>query len=203
MGIVAAIDRFNQARPWSHNDHYHDWLLRQLPDEVGSALDVGCGAGELVRRLAGRSRSVLGVDRDRRIIGHAPELPNVRYVVGDVLDLPDDRYDVITAVASLHHLPLDEALVTFRRWLAPGGTLVVIGLCVPTLADYLMMPVATPANMLVSLRHGKGPRPVGMSAPVRGPDMTMAELRARVGQHLPGARVRRRLYFRYSLVYRG
>lgn len=202
MGIVAAIDRFNQARPWSHNNHYHRWILRRLPSSFGSALDVGCGSGDLIRLLAARAGSVVGVDLDADIIGHAPELPNARYVTGDALALPDARYDVITAVASLHHLPLEQALATFRRWLSPGGTLVVIGLTRRTFADYLWMPIATPANTLVSLRHGKGPRPVAMGAPVRDPDMTLRELRAHVARHLPGARIRRRLFFRYSLVYR-
>ncbi|HEX9338198.1 MAG TPA: class I SAM-dependent methyltransferase, partial [Pseudonocardiaceae bacterium] len=148
MGIVAAINRFNQARPWSHNNFYHRWILRQLPRSVSSALDVGCGSGDLVALLAARSASVLGVDR-AAVIENARPLPNVRYVHADVFDLPEDRYDVITCVAALHHLPLEQALATFRRWLAPGGTLVVIGLAAPTVADYLMMLVATPANMLI------------------------------------------------------
>jgi len=50
--LVAACDRFNQARPWSHNNHYHRWMLRQLPRTIDKALDVGCGAGDLARRLA-------------------------------------------------------------------------------------------------------------------------------------------------------
>ena len=202
MGIVAAIDRFNQARPWSHNNHYHRWILRRLPARFGTALDVGCGSGDLVRLLATRAGSVVGVDKNAEIIGHAPELPNARYVTGDALSMPDARYDVITAVASLHHMPLEQALTTFRRWLAPGGTLVVVGLSTRTLADYLLMPVTTPANMLVSLYHGKGSRPVAMSAPVRDPTHTLAEIRAMARQHLPGARIRRRLFFRYSLVFR-
>lgn len=202
MGIVAAIDRFNQARPWSHNSHYYPWILRQLPARFGAALDVGCGSGDLAGLLAARADSVVGVDVDADIISHATARPNVHHVTGDALALPDARYDVITAVASLHHMPLDEALSTFRRWLSPGGTLVVIGLTTRTPADYLLMPIATPANMLVSLRHGKGPRPVAMAAPVRAPNMTLRQLRAHVRRHLPGARIRRRLFFRYSLVYR-
>ena len=41
--VVERIDSFNAAHPWSHNDFYHRWILRQLPDHVPQSLDVGCG----------------------------------------------------------------------------------------------------------------------------------------------------------------
>ncbi|MGH3761772.1 hypothetical protein [Actinophytocola sp.] len=37
--------------------------------------------------------------------------------------------------------------------------------------------------------------------PVRDPDLTLRQIRERAREPLPGARVRRHLYFRYSLVY--
>jgi 2-polyprenyl-3-methyl-5-hydroxy-6-metoxy-1,4-benzoquinol methylase len=202
--MLDRVHRFNQARPWSHNNHYHRFLLRQLPPSIESALDVGCGSGDLVRRLAARSRSVVGVDRDATIIAQAPRLPNVRYVTGDVLTLPGARYQVITSIASLHHLPLAEALATFRRWLSPGGTLVIIGLYAPkTLTDRLLEAIAAPANLLVSAAHGKSKPTIAMSAPTRAPATTLAEIREQARQHLPGARIRRHLFWRYSLVFRG
>ncbi|HEY3610791.1 MAG TPA: class I SAM-dependent methyltransferase [Pseudonocardiaceae bacterium] len=203
--FVAACDRFNQARPWSHNNHYHRWLLRQLPRSVDNALDVGCGTGDLARRLAGQAGSVLAVDRDPTMIAHAcAEAPhNVRFVRGDVLDLPDDRYQAITCVAALHHLPLAPALTRLRQWLAPGGTLVVIGLYAPaTIVDNLWQAAAVPSNLLVSWAHGRDTPTVAMTAPVRQPTTTLAQLRAQAREILPGARIRRRLFWRYSLVWR-
>jgi ubiquinone/menaquinone biosynthesis C-methylase UbiE len=203
--LVAACDRFNQARPWSHNNHYHRWMLRQLPTSVDKALDVGCGTGDLARRLSERAASVVAVDRDPTVIAHAlTHAPtNVRFVQADVLDLPADRYEVITCVAALHHLPLAPALTRLREWLAPGGTLVVIGLCVPaTVVDHVWRAAGVPANLLVSWAHGRAPRPVAMTAPVKAPTMTLAQLRAQVAPILPGARIRRRLFWRYSLVWR-
>jgi SAM-dependent methyltransferase len=200
--MVAACDRFNQARPWNHNHHYHRWLLRQLPRRFGSALDVGCGSGDLARLLATRADTVLGVDRDDTIITHAQSAPNVHYVVGDVLTLPDDHYQVITCVAALHHLPLAPALTRFRDSLTPGGTLIVVGLTRPaTIGDHLLTAAAVPANLLVSLAHGKSVAPIAMSAPVKAPTTTWPELRAQARRILPGARIRRRLFWRYTLVY--
>jgi ubiquinone/menaquinone biosynthesis C-methylase UbiE len=202
--LVAACHRFNQARPWSHNNHYHRWLLRQLPRSVDNALDIGCGTGDLARRLADRAGSVLAVDRDPTVIAHASaNAPhNVRFLQADALDLPDDRYQAITCVAALHHLPLVPALTRFRQWLAPGGTLVVIGLYAPaTIVDHLWQTAAVPSNLLVSWAHGRDTPTVAMTAPVRQPTTTLAQLRAQARQILPGARIRR-LFWRYSLVWR-
>ncbi len=52
------------ARPgFNHNDAYHQYLLRHVPPGCDRALDVGCGAGLLARRLAKRVRSVDAIDR--------------------------------------------------------------------------------------------------------------------------------------------
>jgi trans-aconitate methyltransferase len=147
----------------------------------------------------------VAVDRDPTVIAHArTHAPtNVRFVQADVLDLPEDRYQVITCVAALHHLPLAPALTRLREWLAPGGTLVVIGLYVPaTVVDHLWQAAAVPSNLLVSWAHGRATQPVAMTAPVKAPTTTLAQLRAQVASILPGARIRRRLFWRYSLVWR-
>ncbi|HEY7593489.1 MAG TPA: hypothetical protein VH969_10075 [Actinophytocola sp.] len=46
-------------------------------------------------------------------------------------------------------------------------------------------------------RHHGNPEP-----PVKDPDMTLREIRAQARALLPGVRIRRHLYFRYSLIYR-
>ena len=49
--LVAALNRFNQRHPWSHNDRFHGWVLRRLPRRRETALEVGCGRGELAVRV--------------------------------------------------------------------------------------------------------------------------------------------------------
>lgn len=204
----AVCDRFNAAHPWDHNAHYHRAILRRLPKRIDAALDVGCGSGDLVRLLATRSRTVLGVDRDPDIVAHARAAtlgwPHVGYLIGDALALPPDgRYQVVTCVAALHHLPLAEALARFRGWLAPGGTLVVLG-CYreETRSDRLLGALAIPANMAIGLFRGRRGRPVAMTAPIRPAFTTLARLDEQVRDALPGARVRRHLFWRYTLRYR-
>ncbi|CAM5463267.1 SAM-dependent methyltransferase [Streptomyces spiroverticillatus] len=209
--FLRALDRFHAERPWDHNAHYHPWILRQLPARFGSALDIGCGSGDLVRSLAVRGGTVRGVDSDAGIVERArkltpPELP-VSYAVGDaVKELPPGPYDVITCVAVLHHLPFREALEVFAERLAPGGTLVVVG-CAreESAADYAYGLASLPANVVMALVRNKGRkvvRPASMTAPVRAPDMGFARIAGEARALLPGARLRRGLFWRYTLVWR-
>ncbi|WEO96733.1 class I SAM-dependent methyltransferase [Streptomyces sp. FXJ1.172] len=211
-GLIEALHRFNAAHPWDHNAHYHPWLLRRLPRRVGRALDVGCGSGDLVRRLAGRAESVVGVDADPGIVERARELTApgapVTYTLASApRGLPPGPYDVITCVAVLHHLPLAETLTRFREELAPGGTLVVVG-CAREEgpADRALSLVSLLLNPLTGWVKNRGrstaQRPVSMTAPVREPEPTFTEIGREARRILPGVRLRRGLFWRYTLVWR-
>lgn len=211
-GLLQALERFNSAHPWDHNAHYHPWLLRQLPRRFGRALDVGCGTGDLVRLLAGRADEVCGVDSDPGIVEKARELSGDLYghVIHSVADAPDGLppgpYDVITCVAVLHHLPLAETLTRFRRQLAPGGTLLIVGLARDeTFVDHLLGCASIPLNAATGWVKNRGrtaSRPASMTAVTRPADATFAEIAREARRILPGARLRRRLFWRYTLVWR-
>jgi SAM-dependent methyltransferase len=76
--LLRGIDAVNRRCPWSHNDHYRRWVLRQVPAGATRALDVGCGTGKLVRRVL----VVEAVDPDPRVAA----LAGAR--VAGLLDLP-------------------------------------------------------------------------------------------------------------------
>ncbi|WP_086563090.1 class I SAM-dependent methyltransferase [Streptomyces africanus] len=208
--VLRALDRFHAARPWDHNAHFHRWILRQLPGRVGSALDVGCGSGELARLLAGRAERVHGVDADPAIIARARELTPtavpVTYTVADApAGLPAGPYDVITCVAVLHHLPFTEALEAFRDRLARGGTLVIVGVARElTPVDHLLSLASIPLNIVMALLRNRGrpvPLPVSMTARTRPADRTFPEIVREARSVLPGVRSRRRLFWRHTLVW--
>ncbi|WP_033281219.1 class I SAM-dependent methyltransferase [Streptomyces sp. NRRL F-525] len=214
--LLRALESFNSAHPWSHNAHYHPWLLRQLPRRFGRALDVGCGSGDLVRLLAARATGrVEGIDSDPQIIARARELtppgvsgaPAVFTVVDARAGIPVGPYDVITCVAALHHLPFTETLTRFRDQLAPGGTLVVVG-CAreEDLVDHFLAALSIPLNLAMGWLKNRGrraeSRPVAMTAVTRPPAMTFAEVRREAIRVLPRVRPRRWLFWRYTLVWR-
>lgn len=208
--FLRALDQFNGAHPWDHNAHYHPWMLRQLPRRFDSALDVGSGSGDLARLLATRATKVHGIDTDSKITARAQELTPpatpVTFTTADALTgIPADTYDVITCVAVIHHLPFTRALTTFRQHLAPGGTLVVLGLALPTTpVDHLLGAAASPLNAATGWLKNKGrpaPRPASMTALTRPADMGFPDIIRNAHAVLPGARLRRRLFWRYTLVW--
>jgi hypothetical protein len=110
-------------------------------------------------------------------------------------------------VAVLHHLDLDETLARVPGLLAPGGRLLVVGLARvnsrPDLAVELVSAAANPVMGLIKhpwpARSHDGPAAGQPVMPVRDPATTLAEITAAARARLPGAAVRRRLFFRYTL----
>ncbi|MFF9016670.1 class I SAM-dependent methyltransferase [Streptomyces sp. NPDC014870] len=208
--VLRALERFNAAYPWDHNAHYHRWILRQLPRRFECALDVGSGSGDLARLLAGRADAVKAVDSDPTITALAQRLTPaalpVTFSVADAAaEFPAGSYDVITCVAAIHHMPFAEALTRFRRHVAPGGTLVIVGLSrAQTPVDHLLGIVSVPANAAMGWLKNKGrpsPRPASMTAPTRSASMTFDDIAREAKGILPGVRLRRRLFWRYTLVW--
>ncbi len=183
---------------WNHNTHYHPWLIAQVPESARTALDVGCGDGLLASKLATRCESVLGVYVDGEIITSATTPANVRLAQADFREL-DQSFDVVTAVATLHHVPLGEGLAALRDLVTPGGTLAVVGLWKMSVrADAGYLPLL-PAIWAIDKRHG-GSRGPGFTC--RDPEDTLPEIRSAAAELLPGAQIRRRLMWRYTLLWR-
>ena len=108
-------------------------LLADLPP-LETALDLGCGAGALLARLALRVRRVTGVDLSLRMLARARErtagFPNVELVSGDFMTLPlaPAGFDLVASIATFHHLPLEPALERAASLVRPGGRLWVLDL---------------------------------------------------------------------------
>ncbi|ROS39306.1 class I SAM-dependent methyltransferase [Amycolatopsis thermoflava] len=195
--------------PFDHNHAYHRLLLRHVPAGARNALDVGCGAGRFTRKLAAAGLSVEGIDPSAEIIAAARALgPGITYRNEDVTTAELGRYDFISCLASLHHVPF-ETVTKLRAALNPGGVLAVLGLAKPrSAADWAMWGLlAPPVNLAARLvvaagEHlNGGPDPVA-KAPVRDWDTTMTQVRRDSARLLPGSSVRPLLFFRYLLLYR-
>ena len=191
------------TRHWNHNTHYHRLALELVASTgAGTALDVGCGEGLLTRELrAAGVAAVTGLDLDPAQVDRArvQSSDGVRYLVGDVLEVPRaERFDLVTCFATLHHLDLEEGLRRLRELVAPGGHLLVVGLAqVRSPTDAVLGLAAVPVALVVD--HVRGTWEHG--APVRDPEHSYGEVRDAARRILPGARWRRRLYWRYSLVW--
>ena len=191
---------------WNHNVHYQPVILRAVPAGCGAALEVGCGDGLLASRLAERCAAVTAIDRDPRMIALARSAPpatgpgQVAFVEADFLAHPlaTESFDFACANTSLHHMDFAAALTAMARALRPGGRLAVIGLAAHgSFGDYLADAPGIPVNLVYRAVCGTA----GSGAPVRDPEMTWAQVRAAARRLLPGTRYRRRLLWRYSLLW--
>ncbi|QLL05369.1 class I SAM-dependent methyltransferase [Mycobacterium vicinigordonae] len=69
---------------------------------------MGAGDGLLAYRLSAQIAEVTGVDSDPSVIERArSDWPGIAWIEGDVMTtpLPVDHYEVVAAVAMVHHLP--------------------------------------------------------------------------------------------------
>lgn len=200
---------------WNHNRHYHRYLLKHLPSSGADALDIGCGTGAFSRLLAQRFRRVLALDLSPRMIEVAKEragpYPNIDFRVADVttFDLLSERFDCVASIATLHHLPLEPMLSRIKVALRPGGTLLVLDLFeAEGLADRLTGTLALPAHLgLMLLKHGRlrAPAKVRAAWDEHGridTYLTLSQVHRACAAILPGARVKRHLLWRYSLVWK-
>jgi 2-polyprenyl-3-methyl-5-hydroxy-6-metoxy-1,4-benzoquinol methylase len=193
---------------WDHNIHYHEFLIRHIPEGAQRALDVGCGAGLFPMRLAEQVPEVIAIDRDADTIQQAREMSpgaNVHFVEADVLasDFTPGSFDFVSCLSALHHMPLEPAIERLASLLAPGGTLAILGL----------YKLATPLDLVYVGATGLLDLAVGVvrhrtQAPLRRPqgvvldwDDSLGQIRATANRLLPGSIIKRHMYDRYSLLY--
>jgi ubiquinone/menaquinone biosynthesis C-methylase UbiE len=191
--------------PWSHNSHYYPLLLRAVPEGCLRALDVGCGEGYFARLLAERSQSVVGLDRSPQMVDRAKlvnaSVSNVRIEHCDFMRavLPAHSFDFIALAAVIHHMPFAAALRRAQAALKPGGVVAILGLYTPrSITDLAVTAMASPVNYVLVRLHGSRT----YRAPVLPAMMNLREIRREAVSLVPGAKIRRRLLWRYTLIWR-
>ena len=200
---------------WNHNARYHGYLLSSVPEGCRHALEIGCGTGEFTRLLAGRAEKVLAVDLSPQMIRLARErskpYPNIEFVNRDVMtyELPRQQFDCVATLTTLHHLPAETVLRGIREALRPGGVFVCLDLYQRSGPRELLLDgLAYPASLLLRLLQTGRPRPpreVREAYAEHGETdtyLTLRRVRQLCADILPGALVRRHLFWRYSLVWK-
>lgn len=154
---------------------------------------------------------MVGIDLSRRMIEQARRHPagreRIEYRLGDLRQVRrgDGGYDVVASIATLHHLPLGDALECAASLVAPGGVLLVIDLY--RTAGVLWLPENAVSWLRARwLRRGPQPSPALDRAwrehgrHDRYP--TMGEVRRLAARAVPGAVVRKDLLWRWTLIWR-
>jgi ubiquinone/menaquinone biosynthesis C-methylase UbiE len=124
---------------WLFFDRIHRAALRMIPAEFAPQviLDIGCGTGRLLRKLARRwpDASLIGVDPAEGMIAEARRrTPGATFYVGQAEDLPllEASVDLVMSTTSFHHWR-DQALGVRQVGCAlrPGGSFVLADVLPP------------------------------------------------------------------------
>ena len=207
---------------WTHNNHYHKFLLRHVPRNCGQALEIGCGTGAFARQLAKLARHVTALDLSAEMIrvarSRSGPADHIEYRCVDVMscDLPNENFDCVVTIATLHHLPLRQALAKVKDSVKPGGVLLIVDLFEPERSlrkvngwrdAFLNLAALGTSGSLRLIHNGrlKAPKEVRAAWDEHGKTdsyPTMENVRARCAELLPDARIRQHLLWRYSIVWR-
>lgn len=102
----------------------------------GKILDTGCGFGWGAYLLADNRLSIVGVDRDRKVIEFARKhwkAPNLRFIEGSFLNVSnifkDGRFDCVLGMETIEHLTFHDGKRYLQEidsvLLKPGGTIIL------------------------------------------------------------------------------
>jgi ubiquinone/menaquinone biosynthesis C-methylase UbiE len=136
---IGWLGRFTLWRMNSSHSKLTDWGLEQIPIENHRAiLDIGCGGGRTVSKLAAiaKQAKVYGIDYSdesvavtKKTNAHWIGLGRVEVQHGSVSQLPfsDSMFDLVTAVETHFWWPdLPGDMREVFRVLKPGGSLILI-----------------------------------------------------------------------------
>jgi SAM-dependent methyltransferase len=141
--------------------------------------------------------------------------PNVKYADADAnsWEFTEGRFDYVASIATVHHLPLIPALRKMGSALRPDGALLVLDLYRPSgYADLFVGAAGFPASKAIRLA-----KTGALSKPPQPPEVeraweehyatdafpTLGDVRSACDEAgLRGAKVRRHLLWRYSVVWR-
>ena len=129
-----------QQSYYTHNEEYAEFLANWDPNFYGKyadtlkpdrpggkALDVGCGAGQVVARLTEAGCKAYGVDVSEPSIERAKKFcPRCTVYDGKRLPFDDNFFDSAGALNVLEHVDEPEAFIQeIVRVVAPGGKVVI------------------------------------------------------------------------------
>jgi SAM-dependent methyltransferase len=134
------LDPFGAELPqFRYQQRKYASLLSMLPRRrYARVLDVGCGLGAFVRKLAPFADYVLGTDISGEAIAQARKLslayPNVEYAQRDMIDLSREEaaFDLVVIADTLYYIDTRTTLVlksmaaALSSRLASGGLLLIV-----------------------------------------------------------------------------
>jgi SAM-dependent methyltransferase len=217
LSVEADFDRLAllDDEGWTSNNHYHNSLLKHVPADCENALEIGCGTGAFARLLAKRCKRVVALDLSPEMIrvarSRSTQFKNLEFQLADAVqwDFPPSHFDFVCSIATLHHLAQRALLVKIRDSLKPNGVLVILDLVesdslVERMCDVVGFGVSGGLRLIHNGRL-QPPAAVRKAWEQHGKHdhyLKLRQVHALADEILPGAIVRRCLFWRYLLVYK-
>jgi ubiquinone/menaquinone biosynthesis C-methylase UbiE len=104
-----------------------DLIELLAPKQGEKILDLGCGTGDLAKKLADVGVNIVGADKSKNMVAQAKnKYPNISFVVGDATELGyHTEFDAVFSNATLHWVKQPKrALEGIFQSLKPGGRFV-------------------------------------------------------------------------------
>jgi SAM-dependent methyltransferase len=107
-------------------------LITKINGSPGTLLDIGAGTGAFVLSAKEKGWTVNGVEPNEK--AREISLEKGIKLHGEILDITNEQYDVVTLWHVLEHLPkLEESIQQISNCVKPGGSLIV---AVPNFRSY-------------------------------------------------------------------
>jgi SAM-dependent methyltransferase len=125
IGVLSAYPRQSSVQTITRAKDRTSTVMNMIKKlQVGKYLDYGCGDGTITqsigKQLSLSPSKIFGVDI------HVGLNPNITYIRGGQLNVPDESIDLVTAFVSLHHVAdIESTLLEISKMLKPGGVFVI------------------------------------------------------------------------------
>lgn len=123
--FARVADSYERGRP-SYPEEAVRWLVGDEPRDV---VDLGAGTGKLTRSLVALGHRVTAIEPLPEMLELLPAAaPGARPILGsaEVIPLPDEYADVVTAAQAFHWFDRSVALQEIARVLRPSGRLAIV-----------------------------------------------------------------------------
>jgi SAM-dependent methyltransferase len=200
---------------WDHNQQYQNYLLKHIKGRRSKGLDIGCGTGELTRKLKQYCELVIGIDISSRMVEEAiarNRNNNIEFINSEVEEYLQETnllFDVIISIATVHHLDMERALGLMKQKLNGNGILLILDLYrAETIYERLLSILAALCNPMMylikrgRLRNTKEEREVWNDHFRYDHYSSIEEIREISERVLGKVEIKRHLFWRYSLIYK-
>ena len=215
INVIKQFDKIaSLPDKWDHNQQYQKYLLKNIPKNCNFILDVGCGTGELTRKLALFGKEIIGIDVSENMLYEAEKRNNddkIKYIktsVENYLEETDKQFDIIISIAAMHHMDEEKVLKMMRNKLTEKGKILILDLYQnKTIMDYFLTIIAAILNPLIMLimngrlRISKNEREAWAGHFQYDKYLTIIEIKNIAAKILGKVKIKRHLFWRYSLIY--